>query len=137
MSEASVLPTSLLEEFIGYSSILSANRWNYFDVFVSSNKGKSLQCINYSLRRKVVRPAYLFRQLWLEDMLCLRNNWDKEILGIFSKILNDLIVFPRRSVNIVRRLPFYDLLKDGYVCIHIRRGDKLILEAEDVDGIQY
>jgi hypothetical protein len=137
VSESSVLPPSLLEEFISYPSILSVNRLDCYDVFASSKKGKILQFFNYGLRRKVGLPAYLFRQLWLEDILCLEDRWDKEVLGVFSKILNDLIVIPRKSADILRDLPFSDLLENGYVCIHVRRGDKLVSEAREVEGLEY
>ena len=60
-----------------------------------------------------------------------------EILTVFSNILNDLILIPGQSADIVMDLPFSNSLLDGYVCIHIRRGDKLISEAEDVGELEY
>lgn len=137
VSEASVLPPPILREFINYSSILSVNRLNCFDVFASSRKGKILQFINYRLRRKAVPPADLFRKLWIEDICCLADCWNEEILALFSKILNNLIVIPKKSTTIVRDLPFSGLLKSGYTCIHVRRGDKLVSEAEEVEVLEY
>ena len=137
VSKKSILPLSLLKEFISYPFTHSVSRLSCLDVFASSKKGKILQVINYRLKRNSILPSHLFRQLWLEDVLGLKDCWDQEILTVFSNILNDLILIPGQSADIVMDLPFSNSLLDGYVCIHIRRGDKLISEAEDVGELEY
>jgi hypothetical protein len=136
-SEDSFLPPGMLDEFISYPFVLSVSRWNCADVFGSTLWGRVIQFINYNLRRRSIAPAHLFRKLWLEDILCLRDQWNKEHLSTFSRILNDLIVIPCESHDIIKRLAFSDSLKHGYVCMHIRRGDKLISEAKEVSMERY
>jgi hypothetical protein len=136
-SAASFIPYPDLREFINYTLLKPVHASNCFDLFGFTLKGRLLQFFNYTLRRGAVAPAVIFNKIWLQDELGLNSKWNDEMLAWFCKALNSLIVIPSKSKDLISSLPFIDALVDGYICIHVRRGDKLVSEANAIKVTEY
>lgn len=129
VSSKSFLPGGLIANYINPAYIKQVNKIFARDLFATKKRNVVVQHILYNGFLRAKPPYRLFKSLWLEDSLSINMNWSSELLSEFSRILNDLLLFPPVVLHEKSELDFSSVLNEEYVALHVRRGDKLASEA--------